>query len=415
MKINFKQPKYVLPLILLPFLCLFFFVYHSSKAKTKDKPQKENGIQDNVGEVSAAIKKKELSDKLDAYRNTYKEADGYTALTPIAEENSSDKKFGNQYSSKEKQMLDSIDQAMKRKYHSGGDPSEMRSGSGNLPNAEPIAPRARFTAEDKALASALANLSGKPRGSGTGAEVRSTDRRTTVSSPKDPMELFKSQMAYADSMSKASDPAYKAEQSRKIALEKAESLRAAQPHLSVVKAEEVSTDFNSVFPQRETGYIQAIIDENITGYAGSRIRLRLLEDIKAGHTLVKKGTYLYALISGFSSQRVTLTIQSIFFSGQILPVKLEVYDQDGLPGLYVPESAFRDFTKDLSGNAMQGVQIQGNSTGDSQFLMSTVDKVFQSTSSAIAGAIRKNKARIKYNSYIYLIDQQALQNAQKNY
>ncbi|MNL68619.1 hypothetical protein D3C87_1933710 [compost metagenome] len=64
---------------------------------------------------------------------------------------------------------------------------------------------------------------------------------------------------------------------------------------------------------------------------------------------------------------------------------------------------------------MQGVNIQGNSANANQFLMSSIDKMFQSTSSAIATLIRKNKAKIKYNSYIYLIDTEALQNAQQNY
>jgi hypothetical protein len=59
------------------------------------------------------------------------------------------------------------------------------------------------------------------------------------------------------------------------------------------------------------------------------------------------------------------------------------------------------------------VSIDNGSSTGSQFLMSTADKLFQSTSSAIAEAIRKNKAKIKYNSYIYLIDNDALQNAQK--
>jgi hypothetical protein len=80
-----------------------------------------------------------------------------------------------------------------------------------------------------------------------------------------------------------------------------------------------------------------------------------------------------------------------------------------MPGLYVPSSAFRDFTKDLGSNSVQGVSIDGNSTS---FIMSTVDKMFQSTSSAIADIIRKNKAKMKYNSFIYLIDNDALQNAQ---
>jgi len=54
----------------------------------------------------------------------------------------------------------------------------------------------------------------------------------------------------------------------------------------------------------------------------------------------------------------------------------------------------------------------GTGAATSRFVMSTADKMFKSTSSAIAGLIRKNKARIKYNSYLYLIDDEALQNAQ---
>jgi hypothetical protein len=118
---------------------------------------------------------------------------------------------------------------------------------------------------------------------------------------------------------------------------------------------------------------------------------------------------LYGLVNGFTQQRITLVITSVLTAGQILPVKLSVYDDDGLLGLYVPASAFRDFTKDLSGNSMQGVSIETGSAG-SQLLMSSMDKVFQSTSSAIAGAIRKNKAKIKYGTQVYLIDPQTLQN-----
>lgn len=415
MKINFKQPKYVLPLILLPFLCLFFFVYHSSASKKQVETKKEPGIQDNVGAVSAAVQKKELSDKLDAYRNTYKQADGYTALAPIGEEKSSEAAFGNQYSSKEKRLLDSIDQAMKQKYHNGAGQAGLRGSPLPYTGGMPVPDRrASQLKEDKALAAALSSLSNhKPPVSASVSASASTPAGARVRS--DPMELFKAQMAYADSISKANDPAFKAEQQKKAALAQAESLRMQQVRLPVAKVSDAPDDFNTIYANKNDGFIMAIIDENRTGYAGSRIRLRLLEDITAGHTVVKKGTYLYALINGFSQQRVTMTIPSIIYGTQVLPVKLDVYDQDGLPGLYVPESAFRDFTKDLSGNSMQGVNIQSGSADGNQFLMSTLDKVFQSTSSAIASAIRKNKAKIKYNTYIYLIDPQALQNAQKNY
>ena len=231
------------------------------------------------------------------------------------------------------------------------------------------------------------------------------------------MEIFKQQMAYMDSLNKSNDPAFKAEKLRKEAMAKADALRSKETTLSVTKAADAASDFNTVTPEKKDDFIKVVIDENLTGYASSRIRLKLLDDISVGKNLVRKGTYLYALVTGFSGQRVILSIKSIFLEGKLLPVKLEIYDLDGLEGLYVPESAFRDFTKDLGTNTVQGVTIENSGTGSaaSQLAMSTVDKLFESTSTAIAGIIRKNKANIKYNSYLYLIDSDALQNAQKNY
>jgi conjugative transposon TraM protein len=406
MAINFKQPKYVLPLVALPFLCLFFYVYHSNAAKNKKQVKQQAGINTSVGDVSPDIKKKNLSDKLDAYRSAYKEADGYTAVNPIPSEQNSGPAFHNSYSDQQKRMLDSIDQEMKRRYGSRpaqAVPQKSYTGSFTGPGSS-----LRGTSpQDKALQSALANLANRQKESaanhpGLGASVKD----------KDPMEIFKQQMAYMDSINKSNDPAYKAEKLKQQAIAKANAEKAKEPTLEVRKAALPPDDFNTVMPERPEAFIMAIIDENVTGYAGSRIRLRLLEDITAGQTLIKKGTYLYALINGFSGQRVTLQIKSILYNDKELPVKLDVYDLDGLPGLYVPASQFRDFTKDLGTNTIQGVSIDGNAQNGSQLLMSSADKIFQSTSTAIASAIRKNKAKIKYNSYIYLIDTKAQEKAQ---
>src|ERR1700758_4387508 len=84
MNINIKQPKYILPLVLLPFLCLFFYVYHSSASKGQKETRQLAGINSSVGDVSPAVSKRSLENKLDAYRDRYKEADGSTALSPIA-------------------------------------------------------------------------------------------------------------------------------------------------------------------------------------------------------------------------------------------------------------------------------------------------------------------------------------------
>ncbi|WPU96461.1 conjugative transposon protein TraM [Mucilaginibacter sabulilitoris] len=396
MQINLKQPKYILPLILLPFLCLFFFVFHSGFAtkKTEDKPV--NGINTSVGQVSGDVQKKQLEDKLDAYRNTYKEGDGTTAVNPLPSEKTSNPAFQSNYSDKEKKMLDSINEAMKARYGQSSPVDPQRK------NHDPAN-------DDQAMINALNGLKNRHN-----AGINSG---TSESAVKDPMATFRQQMAYLDSMNKANDPAVKAERQKSDALAKVAAQKAAEPILAVKLADAPSTEFNTVLPEKHPDFIKVVIDENLTGYAGSRIRLRLLDDIDAGNYRIAKGTYLYALITGFSGQRVELTVKSILYENKILPVKLQVYDLDGLSGLYVPESAFRDFTKDLGTNTVQGVTVDGSGTGSlaSQFAMSTASKMFESTSSAIAGLIRKDKAKIKYNSYLYLIDNEALEKAQQHY
>jgi conjugative transposon TraM protein len=407
--LNLKQPKYVLPALILPFLFLFFAVYHSGHGQQKQTAKPEAGINANVGDVSANVKKEKLTDKLDAYRNTYKQVDGYTAVNNIPREKSSVAGFDNNYTDQQKKMLDSIDQAMKQRYGTNpAQPRGLRTG-GTYGTAYPKI-KNTASAQDKALATALSGLSNGRHEAGNYVGYPKPGGKE-----KDPMELFKQQMAYMDSLNKMNDPVYKAEKQKQAALTKAQDEQAKEKTLSVSKAENFSPEFNTIMPDNKENLIMAVIDEDVTGYVSSRIRLRLLDNIRAGNILIDKGTYLYALISGFSGQRVTLSVRSILYHNRVLPVKLDIYDMDGLPGLYVPESAFRDFTKDLGTNTIQGITIDGGSgstSASSQLLMSSVDKIFQSTSSAIAGAIRKNKAKVKYNSYIYLIDSQALQNEQ---
>ena len=61
---------------------------------------------------------------------------------------------------------------------------------------------------------------------------------------------------------------------------------------------------------------------------------------------------------------------------------------------------------------MQGMNINSSASSQEEFLMSSLQRAFQSTSTAVANAIRKNKAQFKYNTFVYLIDTQELQNQQ---
>ncbi|MGE6221182.1 conjugative transposon protein TraM [Nubsella zeaxanthinifaciens] len=407
MKINFKHPRYVLPLILLPFLCLFFYAWKSSFGREEPIAQNPNELQDHLVDVSDGVKKKGIEDKLDAYRKQYKDADGYTAVGGIEEEQTIRQQVPDLYNQTEKRMLDSIDREMKRKFGTAG---------GTAPKPKPVFPdvgskrsSSRAYDADRDLATALSKLKQQQ-------QVSSNPQAQFASTAQvDPMKMFREQMSLIDSMGKANDPDYKAQQERNRAIERAELELKNQKKLNVSKSEGATGYFNTIVPESEESFIRAIIDQNITGYAGSRLRIRLLDDINVGRFLIKKGTYIYAQISGFSGQRVNLTISSIFQNNNILPVRLDVYDNDGLPGLYVPASAFREFSKVLGGDASQGMTIQQQAENNNQLVMSMVQRMFQSTTTAVGKLIRSNKAKLKYNTQVYLIDPEELKNKQNKY
>jgi len=374
MKVNLKKPRYIVPIIALPFLCLFYYVFSEFNTSKQPQKQQSESLQENIVDVSEEIKKRELSDKLAAYRNQYKYGDGYTAIGQLEEEQVIEYKFDELYNEKEKHILDSIEKSFSSKqlgysaknYHS--------------PN------------ESLAIQNALENIPYLPN--------HKKEEKTKID---DPMDLFRKQMMLADSFAKANHTEPKSQEIQLEALQQ-NSKEDFIPNLKVEKFSKVSEIFNTVKSKQDESLIKAMIDENRTAFSDSRLRIRLLEDLRIAHYKINKGTFLYAQVTGFSTQRVQLSIKSILHKDKILPINLEIYDQDGQLGLYIPASSFRDFSKELSSNASQGIALNQQQENNSQLLMGMLQRMFQSTSSAINKNIKRNKANIKYNTHVYLID-----------
>lgn len=379
MKVNFKKPRYIIPVIALPFLCIFYYIFNDVFAtkNPQDQPS-ENTLQEHITDVSDEIKKRELADKLAAYKNQYKYADGYTAISQIQQEQQTEFKFDELYNQNEKRKLDSIEKSLSS--------AQL---SYNITKPYP----AKST--DKELENILKNL----------PYQQNEKKESTSTKQLDPLDLFRKQMALADSFAKANDPQYNSKEPNEQPHQTAQ--RELTTNLNVEKFTNSKGVFNTIKSDKQESLIKAIIDENRTSYVDSRLRLRLLEDLKVGKYKIEKGTFLYAKVSGFSAQRVQITVNAILHKDQILPVKLNIYDQDGQAGLYVPESQFREFSKEITSNSAQGLTINQQAENNAQLLMSTVQRMFQSTSSAINKHIRKNKAKIKYNTHVYLVDASA--------
>jgi len=177
----------------------------------------------------------------------------------------------------------------------------------------------------------------------------------------------------------------------------------------VVKKVKTTSDYFNTLSKdiREPKLIQAIIDENIKAVDGSRVRLRLLDDVEIDEHIVKRGSYLYAIMNGFSSGRVKGSINSILVNDELVKVSLSLYDTDGLEGLYVPNSQFRETGKDVVSGAVTGnMNMNTASSGNSlsQWGMQAIQNAYQKTSSAIGKAIKKNKVKLKYGTFVYLVN-----------
>lgn len=182
----------------------------------------------------------------------------------------------------------------------------------------------------------------------------------------------------------------------------------------VVKKVKTASDYFNTLSKdiHEPKLIQAIIDENIKAVDGSRVRLRLLDDIEIDNHIVKRGSYLYATMSGFSSGRVKGSINSVLVEDELIKVNLSLYDTDGMEGLYVPNSQFRETSKDVASGAVTGnISMNTTSSGNSltQWGMQAMQNAYQKTSNAIGKAIKKNKVKLKYGTFVYLVNGNARQ------
>ncbi len=102
--------------------------------------------------------------------------------------------------------------------------------------------------------------------------------------------------------------------------------------------------------------IGAVVHENQTLVNGGVIKLRLLQDVHINAILVHKDNFIFGIVS-LNGERLEAEISSIRFNNSLLPVRLEVYDLDGLAGIYIPGAITRDVAKGSVDNAAQMLEV----------------------------------------------------------
>ena len=379
-KINFRQPKYMLPAILyFPLVGASYFIFdlfNTEKAEVQDKNMQTTEYL-NPELPGAKTKGDGIGSKYENMTKSWGKIGDYTAMDNIERDNPEEEK--EQYESKYTQDdIAMLDEQEKRK-------AETEAADAKAREKEAMAELEKALAEARLRGNLgieeARNLGNQKQGNlgNSEAESQGNERNANVQGniTTDPNAV------------------------KKPAVDEKPS--------EVVKKVKTTSDYFNTLAQneQEPKLIKAIIDENVKVTDGSRVRLRLLDDVEINEHIVKRGTYLYATMSGFSSQRVKGSISSIMVDDELVKVNLSLYDTDGMEGLYVPSSQFRETTKDVASGAVSGNMNMGTSgTGSSlsQWGMQAVQNAYQKTSSVIGKAIKKNKVKLKYGTFVYIIN-----------
>lgn len=395
-KINFKQPKYVIPTIayfgLLLLGWLFIDLFH-----VEIEEKGESGLQSTEylnAELPSANVSKDIGSKRKNMRDAFGDVIDRSAVQDFVENPDTlnrKEEFETQYSEEELRLLDEqrqqqeeirrLQELNSRLSHSAQKGRQMGSDDYVLPMTDEERERVLAIRRNGMMADLDHDLNS--------VRKHGVADMSVVSDALDSVKANNS-VAEGDKLVRELDDK-------------------AQNNIVVKVSKDDSDYFNTFSENALSSYlIKAIVDEDIKAVEGSRIRLRLLDDIDIGGTQLSKGSYLYATMGSFSLQRVKGKIQSVLVDDEILKVSLSIYDvTDGLEGLYVPSSQFRETAQDIGSSAMQGnMNLNSTSGGNSvsQWVGQTLQNAYQRTSNAISKAIKKNRVHLKYGTQVYLVN-----------
>jgi conjugative transposon TraM protein len=172
-------------------------------------------------------------------------------------------------------------------------------------------------------------------------------------------------------------------------------------------AQERNTGFHTATAELATqrkNTISACIHSDQTVMDGESIRLRLLEPMQAGKMFIRENT----ILSGFSKiqgERLQITITSMEYGGNIIPVEMAVYDTDGQRGIFIPDTREANAAKEIAANmgTNAGTSISLSSDAGEQFAADMGRSLIQGASQFFSKKMREIKVNLKAGYRVFLL------------
>ena len=153
--------------------------------------------------------------------------------------------------------------------------------------------------------------------------------------------------------------------------------------------------------------IRACIHQDQTIMDGQTVKLRLLEPLQAGGLIIPRNT----VVSGtgkVQGERLDIVVSSIHYRGNILPVELAVYDNEGMKGLSIETSLEREAAKEAMANIGSGLgtSISFAQSAGQQVAMDITRGLMQGGSQYLAKKFRTVKVHLKAGNPLMLYAKQ---------
>lgn len=391
-KIDFKRPKYIVPMIIL--LPLVFLIYNVSSIFSGTEETTRSVVTDSINTALPEADEQSLEGKMAEMDKAQWGDDSYTAVTRLGEEEEERDEASQGYTETELNNLDRVNAERQKE-------------------AKAKAELERTLAESRRHVNNYQSQDYTPRGRAYGSRTSRTqydeieDYANALEEIQNRNRKRNKQLSsdYSNSDESSSGSS---SSSTTIPPQKVKEVAPEIVHKEQDKGADKFHTINSLH-SADAALIKAIIDKTTKARNGTRLRFKLLDNVTIKGTTLKKGTYLYGTVNGFSGQRVTASITSILVNDKFIKVSLSVYDNDGMEGFYVPSSVWRTFVKDAGANAVSnGMQLNNGMTSaelsGEAVALQALQNIYSSASSAVSNNIRQDKARIKYNTTVYLIN-----------
>lgn len=144
--------------------------------------------------------------------------------------------------------------------------------------------------------------------------------------------------------------------------------------------------------------VSAIIPEKQTLISGATIRLQLTVPVTLGGIKIPSDQFIYGMAM-LSNERLKIQVRSIRVENNILPVSLDIYDLDGMEGIYVPGSISRDVSKQ---SLDQSVSELGLTTLDPSFGAQAATAGIQAAKTLISRKVKQVQVTVP-NDYRILL------------